>query len=101
MDDKSRRYHPRGFDELADDPIPRTPITEPVLPESVGVLVPGRARSLHSMLAQSLADVESLIGRLEGGVVVADSGRAVVRELYVACRRQREVLAAALRLELE
>ena len=44
---------------------------------------------------------EALIARLEVGVRVADSGRALIRELYVQCRRQREVLAAALRLELE
>ena len=50
-------------------------------------------------MAQNLADVESLIARLELGVAVADSGRGLVRGLYVQCRRQREVLAAALRLE--
>ena len=72
---------------------------EPALPANVGVMVPERQRSLHALVAQNLADVESLIGRLEGGVGVADSGRALVRELYVQCRRQREVLSAALRLE--
>jgi hypothetical protein len=46
-----------------------------------------------------LADVESLIARLELGVAVANSGWGLVRDLYVQCRRQREVLAAALRLE--
>jgi hypothetical protein len=52
-------------------------------------------------MAQNLADVEGLIARLEAGVGVANSGRTLVRELYVQCRRQREALAAALRLELE
>jgi hypothetical protein len=91
------RYHPRGFGEMADDPTVVSLINEPVLPGSVGVIVPGQRRSLHSLLVQNLADVESLIARLEGGVGVADSGRALIRALYVACRRQREVLAAALR----
>ena len=52
-------------------------------------------------MAQNLADIESLIARLESGVRVADSGRGLIRDLYVQCRKQREVLAAALRLELE
>jgi hypothetical protein len=52
-------------------------------------------------VAQNLADIESLIARLESGVRVADSGRGLIRDLYVQCRKQREVLAAALRLELE
>jgi hypothetical protein len=66
----------------------------------VGVLVPHGRRSLHAIVAQNLADVEGLIARLELGVGVADSGRALVRDLYCACRRQRELLAAALCLEL-
>jgi hypothetical protein len=37
----------------------------------------------------------------KAGVRTADSGRATVRDLYVQTRRQREVLAAALQLELE
>jgi hypothetical protein len=86
---------------MAGDPVPVTLLTEPLPPENVGMLVPGRRRSLHSLLVQSLADVESLIARLELGVAVADSGRALVRDLYVQCRKQRDLLAAALRLELE
>ena len=58
-------------------------------------------RSLHAMVAQSLKETEALINRLELGVAVAGSGRALVRELYVQSRKQREVLAQALRLELE
>jgi hypothetical protein len=53
------------------------------------------------MVAQSLKETEALINRLELGVAVAGSGRALVRELYVQSRKQREVLAQALRLELE
>ena len=52
-------------------------------------------------MAQNLADVEGLIARLELGVAVAASGRGLIRDLYVQCRKQREVLVAALRLELE
>jgi hypothetical protein len=48
-----------------------------------------------------LADAEALIGRLDARVVVADSGRELIRELYVQARKQRELLEAALRLELE
>jgi hypothetical protein len=61
----------------------------------------GRQRSLHAIIAQSLADVEGLIARLEAGVGVGASGRGLIRDLYVQCRKQREVLAAVLRLELE
>ena|SRR5215469_2637336 len=87
MDDK---YRPRSFEDLAGDPTPVTLINEPVPADNVGVLVPGRQRSLHAVVAQNLADVESLIARLELGVAVADSGRGPVRDLYVQCRRQRE-----------
>ena len=53
------------------------------------------------MVAQNLADTESLIARLELGVAVADSGRALVRELYIGLRKQRQLLTEALRLGLE
>jgi hypothetical protein len=96
-----KKYTPRTLEELAADPIPVTVLNGPLPPENVGVLVPSQQRSLHAVVAQNLADVENLIGRLEAGVSVADSGRALVRELYVQCRKQREVLSAALRLELE
>jgi hypothetical protein len=46
------------------------------------------------MVVQSLEETEALINRLEVGVRVADSGRALIRELYVQARKQREVLAA-------
>jgi hypothetical protein len=52
-------------------------------------------------VAQNLADVEDLIARLGLGVGVAASGRALIHDLYVQSRKQREILAAALRLELE
>jgi hypothetical protein len=45
---------------------------------------------------------EALLNRLELGVRIPDNQRATIRELYVQTRRQREVLAATLRLkELE
>jgi len=96
MDDK---YRPRSFEEMAADRVPSSLLNEPLPPDNVGVIVPAQARSLHAIIAQSLADIESLIGRLETGVRVADSQRPVIRELYVQTRRQRDVLAAALRLE--
>jgi len=98
LDDRDR-YHPRTIEELAADPIPVTLINEPLPPDNVSTLGRAKQRSLHAVVAQNLADVESLIARLELGVAVADSGRGLVRGLYVQCRRQREVLAAALRLE--
>jgi hypothetical protein len=98
MDDK---YRPRTFEELASDPTPVSWLNEAPAPDNVGVLVSGRKRSLHAIVAQNLADTEALIGRLEAGVRVADSGRGLIRDLYVQCRKQREVLAQALRLELE
>jgi hypothetical protein len=48
MDDK---YQPRSFEELAGDPTPVTLINEPVPADNVGVLVPGRQRSLHAVVA--------------------------------------------------
>ena len=76
-------------------------MNDPIAPENVGVLVPSQQRSLRAVIAQNLKDVESLIDRLESGVAVADAGRALIRELYVQARKQREVLSAVLRLELE
>jgi hypothetical protein len=92
------RYRPFDIEELEDRP---SLINEAVVGDNVGVLVPSKQRSLHAIVVQNLADAEALIARLEVGVRVADSGRALIRELYVQCRRQRDVLAAALRLELE
>jgi hypothetical protein len=93
------KYWPRSTDEIDGPGV--SLINEPLPPENVGVLVPGRQRSLHAIVAQNLADAEALIGRLRAGVRVADSGRGLIRDLYLQCRRQREVLAQALRLELE
>jgi hypothetical protein len=100
LDDRNR-YWPRQFEEMAEDPIPQSLLNEPLPPDNVVVLVPHRRRSLHAIVAQNLADVEDLIARLGFGVGVAASGRALIRDLYVQSRKQREILAAALRLELE
>jgi hypothetical protein len=86
---------------MMEDPIPKSLINQPVPPDNVGLMVPSQQRSLHAMVAQSLKETEALIGRLECGVRVADSGRGLIRELYVEARKQREVLSAVLRLELE
>ena len=97
----SNKYWPRTSEELAEDPIPRSLVSQPPLPANVGSIVPVQRRSLHAAIVQSLKDVEGLIARLEAGVDVADSGRALIRDLYVQCRKQREILAAVRRLELE
>jgi hypothetical protein len=92
----SSKYHPAQIDEVEDR---RSLISEPV--PSPNVVALPKARSLHAVIAQSLQDIEGLIARLEAGVRVADSQRLVIRDLYVQCRKQREILEAALRLELE
>src|SRR5262249_5393013 len=90
-----KKYTPRTLDELADDPIPVTVLNEPLRPENVGVLVPGRQRSLHAVLAQNLKDVEGLSARLELGVAGANSGRGLILGLHVWWRKQREAHSAA------
>jgi hypothetical protein len=80
------KYWPRQFDEMAEDPVPVSFLIEPLPADNVGVMVPAQARPLHAIVAQSLADVEGLIARLETtGVRVADSGRGLIRDLYVQC----------------
>jgi hypothetical protein len=97
MDDK---YWPRGIDEIEDKV---SLINEPLAAPEGTTALPTvyRQPPLHGLIAGALANVEALIERLELGVRAQDNERALVRELYVQCRRQREVLAAALRLELE
>jgi len=69
--------------------------------DNVATLVPRQRRSLHAIVAQNLADAEALIVRLEDGVAVADSQRPVIRDLYVQCEKQRELLEVTLQLGLE
>ena len=49
-----------------------------------------KGRRLHAVIAETLANVELLLGQLEAGVRVADNQRDSVRQLYVAPQRQRE-----------
>ena len=51
-----------------------------------------KARPLHAVIAEMLANVELLLGQLEAGVRVADNQRDLVRQLYVSTQRQREVV---------
>ena len=99
MRTRDDRYWPRQTDEIDGPGV--SLLNEPIPPENVGVLVPGRQRSLHAIVAQNLADAEALIVRLEDGVAVADSQRPVIRDLYVQCEKQRELLEVTLQLGLE
>jgi len=92
------KYWPAQIDEVENR---RSLISEPVLPDNVATLVPRQRRSLHAIVAQNLADAEALIVRLEDGVAVADSQRPVIRDLYVQCEKQRELLEVTLQLGLE
>ena len=76
-------------------------MSEPPLPDGVGIVVPPRPRSLHVVLAETLRETENLIVQLTRGVRCPDSQRPAVRELYVSCLKQQKLLSAALRLELE
>jgi hypothetical protein len=90
------RYRPREFDEF-DDAI--SLINEPLtVADAIPLRTAAQPRSLHADIALSLAMAEHLLVRLEGGVRVLDRDRATVRELWLATRRQRDALAAALRL---
>ena len=66
-----------------EDPIPKSLINQPVPPDNVGLMVPSQQRSLHAMVAQSLKETEALIGRLECGVRVADSGRGLIESFML------------------
>jgi hypothetical protein len=95
------KYWPRTNEELAEDPIPVSFINRRPLPDNVTTLVPSQQQPLRAVIAQTLKDVEGLIDWLDTGVAVADSGRELIRELYLQARKQREILSAVQRLELE
>ena len=99
MDDTKDRYRPRTLD----DPEPPSLINEPIAYRDQGDATVlhrwPKARPLHGVIAETLANVELLLAQLECGVRVADNQRDLVRQLYVSTQRQREILAAALRLE--
>ena len=97
------RYRPRTFEELAEDPIPHTLLTEPWPPDNV-IPLPKPAHSLRAVLCDALTSNQGLLQRLESsGGVQAPPGaaRIVVRELYVSVRRTVQALSAALEQDLE
>ena len=94
MDDK---YWPRQIEELEQDSDVLL-INEPIVPDNV-IALP-KARSLHAVLCEALTNTKALLTRLETGITVPrDQQREVVRELYVATRRQVKALAACLELQ--
>src|SRR5215472_5765244 len=102
LDDETRdrRYHPRSFEELAEDPIPVSLINEPVPPDNVCTLARPRQRSLHAVLCEALTNTRGLLARLEAGVTVPRAEqRETIRLLYVATRHQAKALFATLELQ--
>jgi hypothetical protein len=100
------KFWPRGFEELAEDPVAVSLINEPVREHAPQALRPrARQRSLHAVLCEALTNTQALLARLEAGVHVprAAAGgareREVVRELYVQTRRQLKALSLTLELE--
>ena len=82
---------------MVEDPTPTTIINEAV-PDNV-IALP-KARSLHAVLCEAFTNTKGLLQRLEAGVYVPRAEqREIIRLLYVACRHQRDALAACLELE--
>ena len=100
MDDTRDRFRPRGIDDPAVSLL-NEPIAFRDSGDSAVLHKWPKVRPLHAVIAETLANVELLLAQLEAGVRVADGHRGLIRELYVSTQRQREVLSAALRLELE
>jgi hypothetical protein len=72
------KFWPRGFEEMAEDPVPPSLINEPIRGE-VQELRPGaKQRPLHAVLVGSLNNTQALLTRLEAGVTVP---RAEQREV--------------------
>ena len=95
-----RRYWPRQFEEMANDPVPVSWINEPAPPDNVSALVQTKQRSLHAILVESLNSTRALLRRLELGVhVPRQEQREVIRLLYVAAQHQAKALAAVLELD--
>src|SRR6516162_8074220 len=99
MDDTKDRYRPRTLDDAEPPSLINEPIAYRDTGDSTVLHRWPRARPLHAVIAETLANVELLLAQLECGVRVADNQRELVRQLYVSTQRQREVLSAALRLE--
>ena len=98
-DDDRSRYRPRTLDDAE----PPSLINEPIAYRDQGDATVlhrwPKTRPLHGVIAETLANVELLLAQLEAGVRPPDNQRGLIRDLYVATVREREVLAAALRLE--
>jgi hypothetical protein len=98
----TNRYWPRTSEELAEDPIPVSFISQPLPPDNVTALPPKVAHSLHAVLCDALASNRGLLQRLELGMQAPPGeARVAVRELYVQMRRTVAVLSRCLELPLE
>jgi hypothetical protein len=99
-DTRDRRYHPRSFEELAEDPIPVSWINEPLPPDNVSAMPVRRKHSLHAVLCDALTSNRGLLQRLELGVTASPGeAREAIRELYVQVRRTVQVLSRCLELQ--
>ena len=108
MDDTTKdKFRPRS---LLDDPEPVSLINETTEYRDRGSATVlhrwPKEMPLRAVLADTLAQTQLLLGRLECGVYVAkDAPRAeyetTIRELYLRTQDQVRVLEAALDLELE
>ena len=96
-----RRYWPRRFEEMAEDPVPTSLINQPAPPDNV-IPLPKPPHSLHAVLCDALTSNRGLLQRLELGVSVSPGeARVAVRDLYVQMRRTVHVLSRCLELPLE
>ena len=99
LDDRNR-YWPQRFEEMAEDPIPRTLINEPVVDNVI--VLPKAPHSLHAVLCDALTSNRGLLQRLEVGVTAPPGeARVAVRDLFVQLRRTVAVLSRCLELPLE
>ena len=67
------KYWPRQFEEMAEDPVPRTVLTEPLPPDNVISLVP-RQRSIYAVLVENLNSTQALLTRFGGWRLCAKTG---------------------------
>src|SRR6516165_620167 len=101
MDDGPKDRDRNRFQAFEEPPPRVSLLNEPVVFRDYGDATWPRARPIHAVIAETLANVELLLAHLQSGVWAPDSQRPMVRDLFVQTLRQREVLTAALRLELE
>jgi hypothetical protein len=89
---------PRTSDELAEDPIPRSFINQPLPPDNVIAL--RKSRPLCAVLVENLNSTKALLRSLEDGVTVSQDAQCeIIRLLFVATRHQVQALAACLELD--